>query len=1366
MLMNTRGRSLLQCIRTVSLGTLLGLAASSSLSASSRQDFQVQIEAARRAAQSAAQEEEQADSREAGLILPDEQFTPDGIRVVLTTGHAQGVAAVGISADGRYVVSGDAMQVKVWDVASHSEVRTIPVTRFPGAQSNFRVTSGGCRLLLGQQTRLEVATLADCVTGKEIASASLISDDGSVSVSDASALSRLNQAGAGTRGAGLTITDLATEIQSVLPAPAGSVSLAISANGQTVLTNHYDVDSSGWRSTLSDVIGIVGGIASAVVPVGAVAGLITNTATDTVGSSPTEETVDIEAWNVRTRHKLLTVRSSPLANLVALSFDGRWLFIDNKDRSIDAYDLVGGAKRRLAQADTALTSAEFVHDRLVVSADGSELARQARDGSVEILDTLSGRKLAAFAADAAAAASSLPASLSGQSAIAPVFSPDGKLIAVGSVSQRIQVWEIATGHAVFQTEAAAIAFSADGRTAIVGRSSEGAPILHDLATGREEGFGVHLDSVAQVAVTADGRLAIATNAQGGARLWDLATGQLAGNLTSCPGGSVLLSARPSPTAGLVAAKCGDGSVALWDQASAQWKERLSAPTPDSPSVRELPVGMSAGAHRFAVGEDVHFSADGRLLAIASDEQVTVWNLEAHRLIAHISTHDLPIPPEAEQLAAIREAALATATVPTDPELLRSMSQSQRELLRAVAAEQRSGAAQLRQQLADPVFQEEMSAAERQILAVAIEDNGHQLALLRGGEVSLWDYLSGKILRTLPAPAAKQPGRLTGGLQFGPDGLMLYGPDGVRWDLSSGEAVVTPMTSVGPAVTARLSAARKSAGMSRCCDTTLALSPDGKLLARGVGMVVRLTDVASGQDLGDLVGHTRQVASLVFAPDGKTLLSGSEDGSLRVWNIGERKEAVSLYALGAMDYVAVSPDQFYRASKARLSGISFRVNDRLYPFEQFDLRFNRPDLIAEALGHASPDLLQDYRKARARRLKKMGFTEAMLAGDFHLPEVHIVGTELPARIAADSLSIRVRAQDSQYALDRINVFVNDVPVLGTAGMPVVDRQSQSVEQPVAIPLVPGVNKIQVSALNQQGVESYKQTFYTMNTLASTPGDIYVVAIGVSKYLNPRYNLRFAAKDASDLMNLYGAEGASAHGQVHLLSLTDEHANRAEIRRAREWLAQARPKDLAIVFAAGHGLTDARNDYYFGTYDIDAAHPEINGLPYEEFETLLDGIPPLKKLLLLDTCFSGEIDKEDSSVVADAATDGNGTVKMRSFRAMRGIGLVPDAAGAASGTSGTHHFEDLFADLRRGTGAVVISSASGNEYALEGERWNNGVFTYAVLSGLKERRADANKDGVVTVGELQAYVIEEVRKLTAGGQNPTVRQENLDFDFRIY
>jgi uncharacterized caspase-like protein len=60
----------------------------------------------------------------------------------------------------------------------------------------------------------------------------------------------------------------------------------------------------------------------------------------------------------------------------------------------------------------------------------------------------------------------------------------------------------------------------------------------------------------------------------------------------------------------------------------------------------------------------------------------------------------------------------------------------------------------------------------------------------------------------------------------------------------------------------------------------------------------------------------------------------------------------------------------------------------------------------------------------------------------------------------------------------------------------------------------------------------------------------------------------------------------------------------------------------------------------------------------------------------------------------------------------------------------------------------------------------VFTYALLRGLRDGAADVNQDHIVTVSELQAYVIEQVRRLTGGGQNPTVRRENLDYDFAVY
>lgn len=471
------------------------------------------------------------------------------------------------------------------------------------------------------------------------------------------------------------------------------------------------------------------------------------------------------------------------------------------------------------------------------------------------------------------------------------------------------------------------------------------------------------------------------------------------------------------------------------------------------------------------------------------------------------------------------------------------------------------------------------------------------------------------------------------------------------------------------------------------------------------------------------------------------------------NKKEKFKIVSSADKGIMFYL---PNGTYFTPDNQLDYVNFVIDNKSYPYDQFDFKYNRPDIILDTLGFADEALVKAYYKAYKKRLKKMGFTEEMLNEEFHLPEVNILNKEsLPTETDSAFIKINLHLFDTKYNLDRINIWVNNVAVYGVAGISLRTKELNMYETELSIDLVKGINKIQVSALNSTSAESYKETFYISCTAGKIKPDLYLITIGESEFEDSNYNLTYAAKDAQDVANLFSK--SEIYEYIFTKTLVNQEVTKENILELRSFLNQAGLNDEVMLFMAGHGVLDKDLDYFFATYDMDFNNPSEKGMAYEDLEGLLDGIKPLKKMLFIDACHSGEIDKEEVELIAQTTKQTKGV----QFR------TVGNAAAPKLGSQNTSELvKSLFTDLRRGTGATVISSAGGMEFAMEGDDWNNGLFTYCLINGIQTMEADLNKDGEIWLSELKQYVSEQVTILSNGKQKPTSRIENQVLDYRVW
>ncbi|MBP7283008.1 MAG: hypothetical protein KBA66_15600 [Leptospiraceae bacterium] len=104
--------------------------------------------------------------------------------------------------------------------------------------------------------------------------------------------------------------------------------------------------------------------------------------------------------------------------------------------------------------------------------------------------------------------------------------------------------------------------------------------------------------------------------------------------------------------------------------------------------------------------------------------------------------------------------------------------------------------------------------------------------------------------------------------------------------------------------------------------SVSFSPDGKYLASGSDdNTIKIWDLENAKEMKSLTGHSSYVTSVSFSPDGKYLASGSYDKTIKIWDLENAKERKSLTGHSSyVNSVSFSPDGKYLASGSNDSTI--------------------------------------------------------------------------------------------------------------------------------------------------------------------------------------------------------------------------------------------------------------------------------------------------------------------------------------------------------------------------------------------------------------------------------------------------------------
>jgi hypothetical protein len=489
----------------------------------------------------------------------------------------------------------------------------------------------------------------------------------------------------------------------------------------------------------------------------------------------------------------------------------------------------------------------------------------------------------------------------------------------------------------------------------------------------------------------------------------------------------------------------------------------------------------------------------------------------------------------------------------------------------------------------------------------------------------------------------------------------------------------------------------------------AFAPDGKSVIFGTAWSLRRVDMEARQLWS--VALAGDVSLVKTTADGRTVVAALADGTIRWYRMEDGKEILALFVnRNGKDWIAWIPSGYYMSSTAGDNFIGWQINQvnradqepEFYRAIQFERVLYRPDIV------------QAYFKSRGFAAQGSGVPEleAMLPPQL---DVTVVSAGDKARLHITAVARTLPMQDWSLA-------VNGIPVI--AGASLASAEQKQFTRDLEVALAQGVNHIQVESMaisNQAQSLGEADAYVSGSSQApkAAPGKLYILAIGVSKFIDSTVpTLRYAADDAAEVAATFANLAIRAgYRDVNAKVLLNDAATSTSIPKSlQEFLSGATADDAVIVFMASHGLSDKQGNYFFVPYD--ASGSDIRRLDIQvaaapsllRWNLLVDQLRHAagRRLLIVDTCSSGAL---------------NGSFDAHSL-AKRSM----SANFAFMAAAGTHEESQELADAK------------------------HGLFTYGLLQAL-QRGYDPDHDGVVSLTESFQYafnLVQERRNMAKGPQ----------------